>query len=164
MPAAVQADLGQDEWPVTRNIVKPGKIGCEGLLRLEEDIETHEVEKGELQVLRGGIIDVGDERVWILGLGDPVQSLDVPLHSSMAVPAHDRSRDLVSNSIAEDGRVTRAGAHAAAHPLDDFPCSLPVVQECDMFFPRKAHHDPQASPLGRIEEPARGDRVGANGV
>jgi hypothetical protein len=41
-------------------------------LRLKVDVETHEIQERELQVLRGGIVHIGEEPFRILLLGSPV--------------------------------------------------------------------------------------------
>src|SRR2546421_6038052 len=60
LAAAVQSNLGQNQRSVARQVVQPRQVGGEGLLRLQVDVETNEIDERELQILGGGIVDVGD--------------------------------------------------------------------------------------------------------
>src|SRR5262245_22422255 len=58
------------------------------------------------------------------------------------------------------GAVASPGAHARF----DRAGARRVVEEGDVLLPGQAHHHPKAVALGGIEEPARGDAVGADRV
>ena len=62
------------------------------------------------------------------------------LHAAMTIPAYNRSRDFVADSIAEDCRVTSTGTHSLAYSFLYRPCPFLIIEEGDMLFPRKAYH------------------------
>ena len=142
--------------------MQPGDIGLETILLLQVDVEAGKVQEIEIEVLGGGIVDVGDQRLRVLGLSHIVETLDEALDFFPAVPAHDRGRDLVADGVGEDPGMAGTGPHPL--PLDDGGCQLPVVEEGDMLLPGQADHDPQAVLLSDIEEPARRYGVGAHRV
>src|SRR5262249_50981150 len=72
IPATVEPDLPHEYRPVPSHILQTCEIGLKTLLRLQVDVETHEVQEWELQILCGGIVHIGDEPFRILLLGSPV--------------------------------------------------------------------------------------------
>src|SRR5207249_6404341 len=78
-----------------------------------------------------------------------VQTCALPI---WAVPAHDGGRDLVTDRVAEDGRVTGASPHTLSDAALDDPGRFLVAQEGDVLRPRQPDHDPKAEPLGSVEK------------
>ena len=69
------------------------------------NVERHEVEEGEIEILRGGITGVGDQAVGV-GLLDHVpQLLEEARDAPRAVPADDIGRDLVADVVGQDAGV-----------------------------------------------------------
>src|SRR3989442_22325 len=145
-------------------VVKAGQVGFQSLLRLEIDVEADELQEGKPQVLCGRVVHVREKTAGILSPRGSVKPLDVSLHRSGAVPAHDGGRDLVTDRVAEDGRVTGASPHALSDAALDDPGRFLVAQEGDVLRPRQPDHDPKAEPLGSVEKPAWRNRVGTNRV
>src|SRR5207247_326680 len=115
VPKAVQPDLTHDQRTIAGKVLNAREVGLQALRFLEVDIEANEVEEGELQILRGGIVDVGDQAVGILGSCGLAESLEVTLRTAAAEPAHAGRRDLVADRVAEDSRVAGAGTHSGTH-------------------------------------------------
>ena len=70
--ATVEPDLAHEYRTVTGNVLQARQIGLKTFLRLKVDVETHQIQEWELQVLGGGIVHIGDEPFRILLLGSPV--------------------------------------------------------------------------------------------
>ena len=164
MPATVEPDLRHDHRSVAGEVVEAGQVGFQSLLRLEIDVEADELQEGKPQVLCGRVVHVREKTAGILSPRGSVKPLDVSLHRSGAVPAHDGGRDLVTDRVAEDGRVTGASPHALSDAALDDPGRFLVAQEGDVLRPRQPDHDPKAEPLGSVEKPAWRNRVGTNRV
>ena len=60
--AAVEADLGDQQRPLAGDVVEARQVRLERSVGLEVDVEADKVEEGQLQVLGGRVVDVGDER------------------------------------------------------------------------------------------------------
>jgi hypothetical protein len=155
MSKAVDAELGQDERTVARDVLEPPQIRLQAGLRLETDVERDEVQERKLQILGGRVIDVCDERVAVLVLDRAVEPLEVPLDLLASVPPDERGRDLVAKRVAEERRM--AGAHAGllAHPPLDLAGVLSVNEKADVLLGRQADHDPKPVALRGVEKRAR---------
>jgi hypothetical protein len=151
--ATVDADLGDQQRPVPREVLQAGEVGLEGPLVLEEDVERGEIEEGQLEILGRGIVDVGDEAVGVHGLCLPVQALYKTLDLALAVPAHDRGGDLVAHRVAEDRGVGLACPHLGGNPGDDRIGPFRVVEEGDVLLPGQPHHHLQAMRLRHVQQP-----------
>ena len=57
-----------------------------------------------------------------------------------------------------------AGRHALADPLLDRARPGAILEEGHVLLPRQADHDHQPVCLRAVEQPARGHRVGTDGV
>jgi hypothetical protein len=64
---AVEADFGHDEGFVAGEVLEAGEVGLEAVAVFEVDVEADEVDEGEVEVLGGGVVDVGDEGVGVFG-------------------------------------------------------------------------------------------------
>ena len=71
----VHADLAHQQRSLARDVLKTREIGLETILRLEIDVETGEVEKGQAQVLGRRIVGVRHETRGIRGFRDSIQPL-----------------------------------------------------------------------------------------
>ena len=101
------------------DVLEPGEVGLELRPGLEEDVEADDVHERQLEVLRAGVVDVGDERPRVLVLAVAVELLQEALDPVPAVPADDRGGNLVADRVAEDRRVAGAGPDALTDPLAD---------------------------------------------
>ena len=164
VPPAVQPDLGHHQGPVAGDVLEPRQVGRERPLRLQVDVEGHEVEERELEVLRRREVDVGDEALGVLLLGCAVEAVQEALDRAAAVPAHDRRGDLVADGVGHDGRVAGARPDPIADASLDRPGAFTLVEEGHVLLPREADHDHQAVPLGGVQKPARWHGVGAQRV
>ena len=157
---AVEAELAQHERAGAREVVQTGEVGLEAIARLEIDVEAHEVEERQPQVLGGRVVHVRDEAVGILRLHDSCETLEVALDPPRPEPAHDLRRDLVAERVAEEGGMAGTGAYLGAHDLRDVGRALPIDQEADVLLGRETDHDAQAVLRGEVEQRARRQRVG----
>jgi hypothetical protein len=78
-----------------------------------------------------GVVDVRDDPLRVNALERPIEPLEVTLDPPSSDPARDRTRDLVTERIAEEGRVASDGCRArfAADPCTP---GLPVGPECPL--------------------------------
>ena len=72
--------------------------------------------------------------------------------------------NLVANGITEHGGMAGAGAYALAYAAYDRGYAAGRIKERNVLFPRQAHHDPQAMPVCRVQQPARRYGVDAHGI
>ena len=161
---AVEPDLAEQERAVTRQVVQAGQIGAQAVGGLEIDVEAHEIHERELEVFGRRVVDVRDERAGIDLAHFVGESLDEPLDPARTVPANHRSRDLVADGIAEDGRMAGAQGGGHANACGDRPGTAPIVEEGDVLLPGQADQHLDAVTVRRIEEPPGRYRVGADRV
>ena len=64
--ATVEADLRHQQWPVIGEVLQATEVGLEILPALEIDVEREEVEARQAQILRRGVVDVGDQCTRVL--------------------------------------------------------------------------------------------------
>src|SRR6185295_8243385 len=115
MAATIQPDLAQNERAITSDILETCQVGLEWRLCLEKDVEADEVDKGQLQILGRGIVDVGDQTVRVGRFHRSIQPREELLDPVMPIPAHHRGRDLIPDRVAQDGRMAGASAHLLAY-------------------------------------------------
>ncbi len=160
----IEPDLRHHQRPIPRNVLQPRQVSLQPLARLEVDIETREIEKGQVKVFRRRIVDVSNQRRRIFQLHRSIKPADELLDLAMSVPADDRRRNLVSDCIRQQRRMVGARPHPVAHPLDDLRRTLAVVQKRDVLLPRQPHHYPQPL-LGRhIHQPTWWNCVNPHGI
>jgi hypothetical protein len=100
----------------------------------------------------------------VLRLGRVVEAAHEPFDAPLAVPAHDRGRDLVADRVPEHRRVPLALADALAHAALDVLGPPLVIEERDVLLPGESDHDQKPMPLGSVEDTARRDGVRAERV
>ncbi len=164
MTAAVESDLGEDERPIPREVVKPREVGLESLWGLEVDIEAGEVGEPELEILRRRIVHIRDKAARVFAPRRPGEALEEALDRARSVPPHDRSRDLVADRVAEHGRVAGAQGDSCPDPRLNRADAPAVPEERHMLLPGEPHHDAEAVAVGGIQEPAGRHCVGADRV
>src|SRR5207244_11581157 len=125
----------RDHESVAGEGVEGREGGFQSLLRLDRDVEADELQEGKPQVLCGRVVHVREKTAGILSPRGSVKPLDVSLHHSGAVPAHDGGRDLVTVRVAEDGRVTGASPHTLSDAALDDPGRFLVAPEGDVLRP-----------------------------
>ena len=162
--AAVQADLGHQQRLLAGQVLQPVEVGLQRLAAFQIDVEADDVDERQLQVLGRREVDVGDQRTRVLGLDRAHQPRQEGLDLLPAVPAHDGRRDLVAHGVTQHGGVPGAGAHTGAHALLDVVGAATVVEECDVLFPRQAHHHAQTVARGGVEQPGRRHGIAAHRV
>ena len=140
---AVEADLRQQQRLVAYDVMQSCDVVAESLPRLEEDVETGEVEERKLEVFGRRIVDIRDERVWVLGLRRRAETLDEALDCAGPMPPHDRRRNLVTDAEAQHGRMTCALGGLGADALDDAACGAPALEKGDVVLPGEPDHDSQ---------------------
>src|SRR5207247_2657418 len=96
---AVEADFRHEQGPVAGDVVKSGQVGVQAGLGLEIDVEANEIEKRELEIFGGRIIDVGHQAVGIAGFGQIIEPLEKTLQLAAAMPTHDRGWKFVAEGI-----------------------------------------------------------------
>src|SRR5438445_4007678 len=101
MPQAIQPDLAHQQRAVAGDGVQVGQVGVKPVRRFQIDVEADQVEKRELQVLGGGIVDVGEKPVGIFSPHRVRQPLEVPLDPAWSQPAYDRGGDLIAQGVAQ---------------------------------------------------------------
>src|SRR5919198_2062388 len=89
VPPTVEPNLAQDQWPIASDVVQTSEVRLEVRLPFEINVEAHQIEERQVQVLRRGVVDVGDQRVGVLLLGRGVQPLEELLDATGPVPAND---------------------------------------------------------------------------
>ena len=128
VPERVEAELAHEEGMVAGDGLQPGEIGLQPILGFEVHVERDEVEERELEILRGRVVHIRDEPVWILLLDRSPHRLEVALDAAPAEPAHGRGRDLVPKGVAEDRGMTRDGTDLIAHQALEVRRALGVGQ------------------------------------
>ena len=162
---AVEPQLAHDERPIAGDVLQAGEVRVESLLRLEVDVEAHEVEERQLEVFRRGIVHVGDEPARVLVLDHPIQAREVPLNPAATQPARDRRRDLVTQRVAQQGGMTRAALNLRANQRLDVRGAAAVDEISHVLLGREPDHDVQAVPRRNVEQRPGRHRVGnAHGV
>ena len=68
IPVAVESDFRYQQRTIAGEILEPREIGLIFVLRLEENVETNQIEKGQIQIFRRWIVCVGNENFRILFL------------------------------------------------------------------------------------------------
>ena len=132
---AVKPELAHEERSVPGEILETGQVGLEPVLRLEVDVEAHEVEAGQLEVFRRGVVHVRHEPAGVLLLDRPVEPLEVALDPSAAQPARHRRRDLVAEGVAQERRMTGALPDLRADQrLDLRHVLLPIDEEAEILL------------------------------
>jgi hypothetical protein len=160
----VDAELGEHEGAGAGQVLQTGEVAAQGDLVVQVDVETGEIQEVELQVLRGGEVGVGDERVGVHGVHLVRQLLQEALDARGPVPAHHLGRDLV----AHQHRMQIGQLAQRTRRLADPPANLAAVphgvEEADVLGPGHAHHQAQVEIRREIAEPRGGDVVQAQGV
>ena len=162
--AGIKPGLAQDQRPIAGQRLQPGEVGLEFFRRLEEHVEAEEIDERELQVFRGGVVDVGDQRAGIFSFGGVIKSFNEMFDAPVAVPAHDVGGDFVANGKAQQGGMAGALANPLANSLHHLVRQRSVIQKSDVLFPRQADQHPEPVLAGAIEQPARRNRVRAQRV
>ena len=164
VPVAVVPALGDDDREVADDVVQTREVVLQALLRLEVDVEGGKVEEGQLEVLRRGVVHVGDERVGVFGLDRLVEVVQEALDAAIAVPARNLGRDLVADRVAEHGRVAGGGVGRLLDAADDRLAVRAALEEGDVVLPRDADHHAEVVLGGEIEQPGRRHGVGPDRV
>ena len=161
---AVEPELAHDQRAVAREVLQPRHVRFEPVLRFQVDVEAHEIQERQLEILGGGIVHVSDESPRVFVPHDAGEALEVALHAVAAEPASQRRRDFVAERVAEQRGMAGAGAHFGADQCLDVGRAAAIDQIADVLLGRKADHDAEAVALGDVEQRAGRHRVGdANG-
>ena len=118
---------------------------------MEINVEGHEVEEGEIEILRRGVTGVRDEAVGV-GLLDHVTQL--PQESgdaSRAVPADDIRRDLVADVIGQDAGVELDRLRPRGVGPARIRLGSATLEEADVSGPGDVHEDSDPALIGQIE-------------
>ncbi len=164
IPAAVEADFGHQQRAVARNVLQAREVGFKARLRLQVNVEANQIQERKLQVLGSGIVHISKEAFGVLRFCRRVQLLQKTLHPAAPVPAHDRSRDLVTHRVAQDGRVAPKPAYVSAHAFLYATRDRSVFKKGDVLLPRQTHHDSKPVAQSGVEQPDRRRLVNADGI
>src|SRR5207237_4573950 len=125
------------------------------------NVETADIDEGKLEILRRGVIDVGDQTPRIRLLRGPVKTLEIALDATMPVPPHDVRGNFISDGITEHCRMFGTLVDAVADSPSDPACPATLIEECEMLLPREPYHYEQAVTMHDVGQPARVDGLGA---
>ncbi len=157
---AVKPELAHHERAVAGEVLQPGEIGVEALLRLEIDVEAQQIQERQPEVFRGGVIHVGDQPVRVSLLHHAIQPLEIALHLPTAQPACHRSRDLIAERVTQECRMASAGAHLRANQIGDVGgVAATVDQEPDVLLGAEPDHHVQPASGRQVEQRPRRHRV-----
>ena len=151
----VDAELGQDERLVDREIVQPRDIATERRLLVQVDVEAEEIREIDGQIFGRGKIGVADQRAGMLLAHQPDQFPQETPHGFDAVPSDHVWRDLVPDEIGEHSGVTTAGAHPTRDRGADLRLDRGAVEEGHMLRPGQPDQHLEPCLLGGIEQPDR---------
>ena len=84
----IDAEFGQDQRLVDRDVVQPRDISAERGLVVQIDVEADEIGEVDGQILGRRVIGVADQRVGMLGLDAGDKALEKAAHGLGAVPAN----------------------------------------------------------------------------
>ena len=101
------------------------KIGSQPVLCFQVDVEREIVQEVQFEILGGRKIYVCSETVRIDGLHSIIKAAQEILYTPAPMPTYDRCRDLVSDCITKQGRVSGDRFYLFEHAARDFwrPCS-----------------------------------------
>ena len=151
MPERVQAELAQDQRAVADQVLQPEHVVAERRMVVQIDVEGHEIEEGEIEILRGGVAGVGDQAVGV-GLLDHVPQLrEESLDAPRAVPADDIGRDLVADVIGQDAGMISTGFGRAADAPARIGLGPATLEEADVRGPGDVHEDGHPALIDQIE-------------
>jgi hypothetical protein len=154
MPHTVETQLGQQQRAVAADVLQTRQVGLQLTLSLQIDIERNHIEKGQVEVFRRRIIDVGDDRLGVLLFGDRVEPIQVASNAAAAEPARLRGHDLVSQRETQQRRVTSADPHFGAIAIDEIERQIAVYQITCGLLGGQPDHDPQPMSRGYVEKRA----------
>jgi hypothetical protein len=140
----VEAQLAQQERSLVCDRLEPAEVRFQTFLGFEIDVETHQVEEREPQILGRRIVDIGNETLGIFFFDCPVQAPKVPLYTNGTDPANQLGRNLVAESIAEKSRMLGAATHFGADLRLDVGSLLRVDQITGVLLGRKPDHHPES--------------------
>src|SRR5262245_22012571 len=80
------------------------------------------------------------------------------------MPARDGCRDLITDGVSKNRRMTGACADCLADARTNIAGPLLVVQKCNVLFPREANHYVQVAFKCTIQKPDRRNGVSANSI
>src|SRR6516164_6702879 len=152
---AVETDLCHQQWLVSGHILQAGQVGIQTLPRLQIDVEGNKIEKWKLEILCSWKIYVRNKRITILILHSPPRLTEEIFNSTTAIPANDCSRNLVTDSVAEDRWMTGASANGVACVLNNSFASFPAVEKRNVLFPRQPNHYAKSVRRRNFKQPRR---------
>ncbi len=129
----VHAQLAQEQRAIAHEVLQTEQITLERLGVMEIDVEGGEVEKRKIEVLRRGIVGVGDQALRIDLLDDVAQLGQEPLDLSSAVPTDDIGRDFVADAVGEQGGVPAAALGGFTHGQTGFALRPFAVEEAEVL-------------------------------
>ena len=129
-------------------------------MRFQVDVEAHEIEERQIEILGRGIVHVGDESLRVFVPHNSGEALEVALHAVAAEPASQRRGDFVAERVAQQRGMAGAGAHFGADQCLDVGRAAPIDQIPDVLLSREADHDVEAVALGDVEQRAGRHRMG----
>ena len=160
----VQPEFGHDQGPIPGDGVQAAQVGFEAFLRFQVDVKANKIQKRQLQVLGGRIIDIGDQTLRVLLFRGARHLFEEPLDAAAPLPSDDGGWDFVAQGVTEHGRMAGTGTNLFAHHAFDRLDAFRVIQKGGRTFDRQAHQHEQPVFLRGIEQPTRRRRVSAHRV
>jgi hypothetical protein len=151
----VDAEFGQYQRLVDRQVVQPGDIAAEGILVVQIDVEAQEIGEIGRQILGRRKVGVADQRPRVLAPHQRDELLQERPNRLGAVPADHVGRDLVADEIGEHRWMPPARPHPAGDRRTDLLLYLGAVEKRDVLRPRQADQHLEPGGLGEIEQPDR---------
>ncbi len=161
---AVGPGLGQEQRLLAGHVLQAPEVGAQVGFAVQVDVEGAHVEAAHVEVLGRREVHVGHERVRRHGLDVVVELPQEAFDAGVAVPAHDRRRNLVAHGQHQRGRMRGHATRRGHHPLPHLARERGVVEERDVLRPRDADHHAQAVPRGGVEQAFGRHGVGAHRV
>ena len=119
-----------------RNFLQARRIGAHVGLPVQVHVEGKEIDKRQVEVFRGRVVDIREEAVGRCRLGLVIERSQEALHALRSVPAHDRPRDLVAQSEQQHGRVGRQASDLRHDLAPNLLAQAPIVEEGHVLRPR----------------------------
>ena len=149
---------------VADQVLQSEHVVAERRAIVQIDVEGHEIEEREIEILRGGVTGVGDQAVGI-GLLDHVPQLrEESLDAPRAVPADDIGRNFVADVISQDAGMKSTAFSRAADAPAGIGLGSATLEEADVRGPGDVHEDGHPALIDQIEQPlaAGHDRCGSS--
>ena len=154
---AICAHFRQQKWSVPSDVVQVGYIRPKRRLMMQVHVEGTHVEKREVEIFRGWIVDVRQEAVGCNRFGFIVKISEKPLDSLPPVPPHDPRWNLIPQCEEQNSRMILERAHRIDNVSPNAAAQLAVVEKRHVLWPGNSNQRAEAL-SGHFIEKVRGGR------